>query len=147
MAQTAWTGPLASGDKPAGAPGGPNVGLAVLSQTQTITFDAELVQDVSFNLPRGSQILAIYKDVTAAFTGTTTSSLTVGTASGGTQYASGSSVTTVGRKNPTLTAAQLTAMADIGNNTEVVATVTSDVAPTAGTAVITLLYVQKTSDD
>ena len=147
MAQTNFSGPLVSGDKPAGATGGPNTGFVVLSQTQTINFDATLVQNATFRLPRGSQILNIYKDVTVAYNSATSASLTVGTASAGTQYVGSVDVKTTGRKNPTLTAAQLLAASDIGNNLDVVATVTSVGQPTAGQVIVTILYVQKRSDD
>jgi hypothetical protein len=147
MAQTNLTGPLALGDKAAGATGGPNTGFVVLSQSQTINFDATLVQNATFRLPRGSQIIGIFEDVTVAFNSATSAGLTVGTASAGTQYASSSDAKTTGRKALTLTAAQLTAMADIGNNLDVVATVTSVGQPTAGQVVVTVQYVQKRSDD
>jgi predicted metalloendopeptidase len=147
MARTSWTGPLAVGDKPAGASGGPNVGFVVLSQSKTINFDNTLVQNATFKLPRGSQILQIIEDVTVAYNSATSATLTVGTAPAGTQYASGTDVKTVGRKSLTPTAAQLSAAADIGGNTDVVATVTSVGQPTAGQVVVTLLYVQKSSDD
>ncbi|NCW46101.1 MAG: hypothetical protein EBV77_11715, partial [Gemmatimonadaceae bacterium] len=65
-----------------------------------------------------------------------------GTASGGTQYLSGINVKTTGRKSNGFSAAQLAAMDDIDNNTSVVVTVTSVGQPTAGSARVTVLYVQ-----
>lgn len=147
MAQTNFSGPLVSGDKPAGAPGGPNTGFVLLSQSQTINFDNTLVQNATFRLPRGSQITQVFKDCTVAFNSATSASLTVGTASAGTQYAPGSDVKTTGRKAPTITAAQLLAMSNIGNNLDVVATVTSVGQPTAGQVIVTLVYAQRSSDD
>lgn len=143
MARTSFTGPLASGTKEAGVSGGPNVGLAVLSQTVLVTFDATLVQSQTFNLPEGSQLVDVFIDVLTAYNSATSATLTLGSAAGGSQYVGGVNAKTAGRAAPTLSAAQLAAMADIGNNTSVVATVTSVGQPTAGQARVTLFYVQK----
>jgi len=147
MSQTTWTGPLASGDLNAGVSGGPNIGLAVLSQTVLITFDATLVQDGTVYLPYNSQIVDIVVDVLTAYNSATTATLTVGTASAGTTYASGVNAKTAGRVRPTFTAAQLAAMDDIDNSGTVVATVTSVGQPTAGQVRVTYLYVQTTAQD
>lgn len=147
MSQTTWSGPLASGDINAGKTGGPNIGLAVLSQTVLIDFDATLVQNATVYLPYGSQILNIVCDVLTAYNSATSATLTVGTASAGTTYASGVNAKTAARTTPTFTAAQLTSMANIGNTGPVVATVTSVGQPTAGQVRVTYLYVQKTAND
>ena len=147
MAQTTWSGPLASGDINAGKTGGPNIGLAVLSQTVLIDFDATLVQNATVYLPYGSQILNIGVDVLTAYNSATSATLTVGTASAGTTYASGVNAKTAARTPPTFTAAQLTSMANIGNTGPVVATVTSVGQPTAGQVRVTYTYVQKTAND
>ena len=147
MSQTTWTGPLASGDKNAGVSGGPNIGLAVLSQTVLINFDATLVQNGTVYLPNDSQIVDILVDVLTAYNSATTATLTVGTASAGTTYASGVNAKTAGRVRPTFTAAQLAAMDDIDTNGTVVATVTSVGQPTAGQVRVTYLYVQTTAQD
>lgn len=143
MARTSFTGPLASGTKEAGVSGGPNVGLAVLSQTVLVTFDTTLVQSQTFNLPEGSQLVDVFIDVLTAYNSATSATLTLGSAAGGSQYVGSVNAKTAGRAAPTLSAAQLAAMADIGNNTSVVATVTSVGQPTAGQARVTLFYVQK----
>lgn len=143
MARTSFTGPLASGTKEAGVSGGPNVGLAVLSQTVLVDFDATLVQSQTFNLPEGSQLVDVFIDVLTAYNSATSATLTLGSAAGGSQYVGSINAKTAGRAAPTLSAAQLAAMADIGNNTSVVATVTSVGQPTAGQARVTLFYVQK----
>ena len=147
MSQTTWSGPLASGDINAGKAGGPNIGLAVLSQTVLIDFDATLVQNATVYLPYGSQILNIVVDVLTQYNSATSATLTVGTASAGTTYASGVNAKTAARTTPTFTAAQLTSMANIGNTGPVVATVTSVGQPTAGQVRVTYLYVQKTAND
>lgn len=144
MAQTTFSGPLASGDKDAGVSGGSNIGLAVLSQTMLINFDATLVQSGSINLPVNSQIISMFADVLTAYNSATSATLTVGTAAAGTQYASGVNAKTAGRAVPTHTAAQLAAMGDIGSTTTVVATVTSVGQPTAGQVRVTIQYVQTT---
>ena len=144
MAQTTFSGPLASGDKDAGVSGGSNIGLVVLSQTMLINFDATLVQSGSINLPVNSQIVNIVCDVLTAYNSATSATLTVGTASAGTQYASGVNAKTAGRTIPTFTAAQLGNMANTTTNVPVVATVTSVGQPTAGQVRVTVNYVQTT---
>jgi hypothetical protein len=147
MSQTTWSGPLASGDRNAGETGGPNIGLVALSQTAVIDFDDTLVQDATFNIPAGSQIVDFYVDVLTAFDSATSATLSAGTASGGTQYLSAINVKTAGRRPNAFSAAQLAAMDDVGTNREVVATVTSVGQPTAGQVRVTMLYVQTTADD
>lgn len=147
MSQTTWSGPLASGDINAGKAGGPNIGLAVLSQTVLINFDATLVQSGSVFLPANSQLVDVFTDVTTAYNSATSATLTVGTAAAGTQYVTSVNAKTGGRNTTTHTAAQVTAMANIGTNTTVVATVTSVGQPTAGQVRVTYLYVQKTAND
>jgi hypothetical protein len=147
MSQTTWSGPLASGDRNAGEAGGPNIGLVALTQTAVIDFDATLVQNATFNIPANSRIVHFYLDVLTTYDSATSATLSVGTASGGTQYASGVSVKTAGRRPDGYSAAQLAAMDDVGTNTAVVATVTSVGQPTAGQVRVTMLYVQTTADD
>jgi hypothetical protein len=142
MSQTYWSGPLASGDKPAGMAGGPNVGLAVLSQTVLINYDATLVQNASVNLPYNSQIVDVIVDVLTAYNSATSATVSVGTS-----YASGVSAKTAGRALPTVTAAQLAAMANTGTVGPVVATVTSVGQPTAGQVRVTYRYVQTTAQN
>jgi len=147
MSQTTWSGPLASGDINAGKTGGPNIGLAVLSQTVLIDFDATLVQNKTVYLPFGSQIVDVIVDELVAFNSATSATLSVGTTSGGTEYVSGVNVKTTGRKSNSYSAAQLAAMDNIGSNGTVVATVTSVGQPTAGQVRVTYLYVQTTAND
>jgi hypothetical protein len=150
MAQTTWSGPLASGDKNAGVTGGPNIGQAILSQTVLLTFDATLVQNATVYLPLSSQITDILVDVLTAYNSATSATLSVGTSTGATTYMSGVNVKVAGRIAPTLTAAQLLAMANIGTTSvsgTAVATVTSVGTPTAGSVRVTFRYVQTTSQD
>lgn len=143
MAQTSFTGPLASGTREAGTALGPNVGLVSLSQTGTFAQNSTNVVDLTFFLPAGAQLVDILFDVTTAFDSVTSATGSVGTASGGTQYASGVNLKTAGRTRPTYTAAQLAAMADVSTNRTVVVTSTPVGATAAGAVRVTLQYVQK----
>lgn len=138
---TYMTGPLQTGTGLDNT--GADTGNVVLSQTALLNFDATLVQSVAETLPAGAQIVNIVCDVLTAYNSATSATLTVGTAAAGTQYASGVNAKTAGRTTPTFTAAQLTAMSNIGNNTSVVATVTSVGQPTAGQVRVTIQYVQR----
>lgn len=147
MAQTTWSGPLASGDRNAGESGGPNIGFVALSQTALINFDATLVQNATFNIPADSQIVDFYVDVLTAYDSATSATLSAGLTSGGTQYLSAISVKTAGRRSNAFSAAQLAAMDDVDSNRSVVVTVTSVGQPTAGQVRVTMLYVQTAADD
>lgn len=144
MAQTSWSGPLASGDRPPGTPGGSNVGLVVLSQSVVINRDATLVQTASLLLPPNSKINNISADVLTAYDSATSALLSVGSAPGGTQYTNGVNVRTAGRAVAPATGPQCVAQADIGANTAVFATVTSVGQPTVGSVRVTVEYVQTT---
>lgn len=147
MAQTTWSGPLASGDRNAGESGGPNLGFVALSQTALINFDATLVQNATFNIPADSQIVDFYVDVLTAYDSATSALLSAGITSGGTEYLSAISVKTAARRPNAYSAAQLAAMDDVNANRSVVATVTSVGQPTAGQVRVTMLYVQTAADD
>ena len=122
---------------------GQDTGTVVLSKTALINFDADLVQEATFTLPSGAQIVDFNVDVLTAYDSATSATLSAGTTSGGTQYLSGISVKTAGRRPNAYSAAQLAAMDDIGTSTSVVATVTSVGQPTAGQVRVTMVYVQK----
>ncbi len=116
------------------------VGTAVFSQTALIDFNATLTSEAVFVLPKDGQIVDVVVDVLTAYNSATSATLTVGSASAGTQYAGAVDAKTAGRVRPTFTAAQLAAMDDIDGNTSVYATVTSVGQPTAGSARVTVLY-------
>ena len=116
------------------------VGTAVFSQTALINFDTDLVQEAVFVLPKDGQIVDVVVDVLTAYNSATSATLTVGSASAGTQYAGSVDAKTAGRVRPTFSAAQLAAMDNIDGNTSVYATVTSVGQPTAGSARVTVLY-------
>ena len=154
MSRTTFSGPVKSGTNRY-APY-QNVGTTILTQAVPFTFDATLVQNVTFYIPSTSKILNIFVDVITAYDSATTATLTVGKVSAGTQYASGVNVKTAARTTPTFTAAQLTNMQstpiDVSaqttlsdNVSAIVVTITSVGQPTAGTGFLTMQYVQ--SDD
>lgn len=116
------------------------VGTAVFSQTALIDFNTTLTSGAVFVLPKDSQIVDVVVDVLTAYNSATSATLTVGSASAGTQYAGSVDAKTAGRVRPTFTAAQLAAMDDIYGNTSVYATITSVGQPTAGSARVTVLY-------
>jgi len=141
MSQTHFDGPLASGPKQPGTPGGSNVGLAVLSQAQMINANAALAVTANFLLPPNSQIVDIIPDTLVAWNGTT-APLSAGIAPGGPTYITALDAKVVGRGAPVYTAAALLKMANIGADTTVSVTVTPTGANTVGSTRVTVLYVQ-----
>lgn len=142
-------GPLQSGTKlntpPASATG--DIGTAVLSQAVALAVNGSNNVDVTLLLPGGSQIVDILVDTTTAWNSGTSDTLSVGTSSGGTQYASGvTGVTSTGRIRPTFTGTQLGNMLNVGTTTpqatiHVTMTV-SGTAATTGATTVTILYIQ-----
>jgi hypothetical protein len=125
-------------------------GFVVMMQTSTVTTLASgAASSVTEVLPAGSQIINIFIDtmvdeVVGAGTATAIAA-TVGTAAAGTQYVSSTDVFAGGRFSPTFTTAQLAAMADIGNNINVVLTVDPNgtIVTTQGVYRLTVVYAQK----
>lgn len=142
---TTFSGPLISGTQKAFDGTNPqNTGLALLSQSVDLVQNGATAVSGTITLPSGSQIVDIIADTTTAWNSGTSDTLSVGTVAAGTQYAGSISVATAGRTRPTFTGAQLAAMANIGSNTSVVATVTpAGTAATAGETLVTVLYVQQ----
>jgi hypothetical protein len=136
---TYFQGAVKSGEGPSEVAAG--TGYAVFSQTGINANVTGLTQDISFTLPKNSQIIAFFIDVLTAYDSATSATLSIGTASAGTQYVGSVNAKTAGRAAPTLSAAQLLAMASITTNTTVVATVTSVGQPTAGSVRVTVQYV------
>lgn len=146
MASSTFSGPIKSGTVREGA--SVNTGFVVLSQSydsgdltgdETGNYDAVLGR-----IPAGAQILDIVVDqVVAATTGTTT--VSVGTASGGAQLMAGVATTAGGRFRGTATAAtqlawQLSATAD---TTVYVRNVVGSATLGAGRFIVTVTYAQK----
>jgi hypothetical protein len=125
-------------------------GFVVVSQTTTVTTAAAgTATSASITLPASSQIIDIIADMTVnevVGAGTaTTIPMTVGTAAAGTQYVSSTDVFAGGRIALTFTAAQLTAMSDIGTNTSVFVTLDPNgtIVTTQGVIRLTVVYAQK----
>jgi hypothetical protein len=125
-------------------------GFTVLSQTTTVTTAAAgTATSVTLTLPASSQIIDFIADMTVnevVGAGTaTTIPMTIGTAAAGTQYVSSTDVFAGGRIALTFTAAQLTAMSDIGSNTSVVVTLDPNgtIVTTQGVIRLTVVYAQK----
>lgn len=125
-------------------------GFVVMTQTATLTTAADgSAVSVTETLPAGSQILNFFVDtmVTPVAGGgtATTCPITIGTAAAGTQYLSATNAIAGGRIALSFTTAQCLAMADIGNNTSVVATVDPNgtISTTQGVFRITVVYAQK----
>lgn len=140
MSLTNFSGPVTTGDVREGAL--KNTGSVVLQQSVALGFDATLVQNATIYVPQNATIVDILIDVTTAYDSATSATLTVGTASAGTQYASGVNAKSTGRVRPTFSTTQLGNMASVTTNTSVVATVTSVGQPTAGATKVTVLYIQ-----
>lgn len=142
---TSFSGPVSTfTQKRDGSTGGyTDRGYATMSQVATITQNSTNAVSQTLYLPQGSQIVDIIVDVLVAFDSATSATLTAGTAAAGTQYASGVNAKTAGRVRPTFSAAQLAAMDNIGTTPQVVFTVTPVGATTAGSVLVTVLYVQQ----
>ena len=146
MSTTTFSGPVRAGTIREGA--SVNAGLVILSQSydsgdltgdEVGNFDATLGR-----LPAGSQIVDITVDqVVAAATGTTT--VSVGTASGGAQLMAAVATTAGGRFRGTATAAtQLAWQTSTSADTTVyVRNAVGTDTLTAGRFIVTVSYVQK----
>jgi len=125
-------------------------GFVVLSQTTTVTTAAAgTATSATLTLPASSQIIDFVADMTVNGVvggGTATAiPMTIGTAAAGTQYLSATDVFAGGRIALAFTAAQLSAMADIGSNTSVVVTLDPNgtISTTQGVIRLTVVYAQK----
>jgi hypothetical protein len=127
-----------------------NGGYATLLQTISLTSTANgLAVSGSISIPAGSQIVNFFVDtLTAPVAGggtATTAPITIGTAAAGTQYLSATDCFAAGRAALTFTAAQLTAMSNVGTNISVFATVDPNgtISTTQGVFQVTVVYAMK----
>lgn len=149
MANTTFSGPIRSGTKrDETVAGGGNIGRVVLSQSYDsgdLTGAVVGNVDTQFgNLPAGSQIVDIRVDqVVASATGTTT--VSVGSASGGAQLMAAVATTAGGDFRGVETAAtQLAWQTSTTADTALwVRSATGTATLTAGRFIVTVLYVQK----
>ena len=143
MAFSTFTGPVRSGTvkNTTGTTLGTidNTGLVVLSQSA----DLGLATTTPFVIPAGAQIMDIYIDVTTNFT--TSSTLAVGDGTTADKYVTAITTATAGRQAITFSAAQLTAMYNIGTSDVQVTVTMAGTTAVAGAGYITIEYIQKTS--
>lgn len=152
MAFTTFQGPVRSGTNPRGTiAGGRNTGLAVLAQSYDsgdLTGAVVGNTDTLFgNLPRGAQIVDIVVDQrVAAGTGTTT--ISVGSTSGGAELMAGVATTAGGRFRGTATATTQNAWttSTTADTPLYVRNAVGTATLTAGRYVVTVLYIQRADD-
>lgn len=125
-------------------------GFVVVSQTTTVTTAAAgTATSASITIPASSQIIDFFVDMVqdeVVGGGTaTTIPVTIGTVAAGTQYLSATNVFAGGRAALSFTAAQLAAMADVGNNQSVVITADPNgtISTTQAIIRLTVVYAQK----
>lgn len=149
MSFSTFSGPIRVGTVREGA--GENTGLVVLGQSYDsgdLTNAAVGNYDVAaFVIPQGSQIVDIAVDqVVAAGTGTTT--VSVGTASGGAQLMAAVATTAGGRFRGVATAATQLAWqtSTTADTTVFVRNVVGTGTLTAGRFIVTIQYIQRAND-
>lgn len=148
MSFSTFSGPLRSGTvKDGTVASGRNTGLVVLTQsydTGVVTAGVGNV-DVQFgNLPQGAQIVDITVDQVVVPGGSSTSTVSVGNASGGAQLMAAVVTTAGGRFRGTATAAtQLAWQTSTTADTALWARYAVGVAAGVGRAIITVSYVQR----
>ncbi len=125
-------------------------GFVVVSQTTTVTTAAAgTATSATITIPASSQIIQFFVDMVqdeVVGGGTaTTIPVTIGTAAAGTQYLSATNVFAGGRAALAFTAAQLTAMSDVGTNQSVVITADPNgtISTTQAIIRLTVVYAQK----
>lgn len=116
-----------------------NTGLVVLAQSAALS----LTTSTPFVLPAGSQIVNIFIDVTTTFTSGAT--LAVGNSTTAAAYVTAITTPAVGRQALTLTAAQITALNNVGTTDMQVLVTMAGTTAVAGAGYITIEYIQKTS--
>ena len=125
-------------------------GFVVVSQTTTVTTAAAgTATSATITIPASSQIIDFFVDVvTNEVVGggtATTIPVTIGTAAAGTQYLSATDVFAGGRAALSFTAAQLTAMSNVGTSQSVVITADPNgtISTTQAVIRLTVVYAQK----
>ena len=143
MAFSTFTGPVRSGTvkNTTGTTLGTidNTGVVVLVQTASLA----LTTSTPAVLPAGSQILDILIDVTTTFT--TSSTLAVGDGTTADAYVTAITTPAAGRQTITFSAAQLTAINNIGTSDVQITVTMAGTTATVGAGFITIRYAQRTS--
>ena len=138
MAFTTFSGPILAGTIKEGA--ARNTGAVVLSQTASLG----LVTKSAFILPAGAQIVGINIDITTLYT--TGATMAIGDGTTANKYVTAITTPAVGRQAITFTAAQLTAMSNIGTSDVTITVTMAGTTAVAGDGILTIQYVQKISD-
>ena len=148
MGFSTFSGPIRSGTVREGA--AENTGLVMLTQS----YDTGVVTNAAGNvdaqlgiLPQGSQIVNILIDQVVVPGGTSTSTISVGSTSGGAELSAAVVTTAGGRFTGTATAAtQLAWQTSTSADTPVFVRYAVGVAAGVGRAIITVVYVQRASN-
>ena len=148
MAFSTFSGPLRAGTVREGTvAAGRNTGLVVLSQsfdTGVVTAGVGNVDTQIGNLPQGAHIVDIVVDQVVVPGGTSTSTVSVGTTSGGSQLMAAVATTAGGRfRGATTAATQLAWLTSNTADTPLWVRYAVGAAAGVGRAVITVLYVQR----
>lgn len=148
MGFSTFSGPIRSGTVREGA--GENTGLVMLTQsydTGVVTAGVGNVDAQLGILPAGSQIVNILVDQVVVPGGSSTSTVSVGSTSGGSDLMAAVVTTAGGRFTGTATAAtQLAWQTSTTADTPVFARYAVGVAAGVGRAIITVVYVQRASN-
>lgn len=148
MAFATFSGPIRSGTNRYNP--GRNTGLVVLSQsfdTGVVTAGVGNVDQQIATLPAGSQIANILIDQVVVPGGSSTSTLSVGTTSGGAELSAAVATTAGGRFAGTTTAAtQLAWQTSTTADTPVFLRYAVGTAAGVGRAIVTIVYIQRAPD-
>jgi hypothetical protein len=148
MGFSTFSGPIRSGTVREGA--GENTGLVMLTQsydTGVVTAGTGNVDAQLGTLPAGSQIVNILIDQVVVPGGSSTSTISVGSTSGGAELSAAVATTAGGRFTGTATAAtQLAWQTSTSADTPVFVRYTVGVAAGVGRAIVTVVYVQRASN-
>ena len=148
MAFSTFSGPIRSGTVREGA--GENTGLVMLTQsydTGVVTAGVGNVDAPLGILPAGSQIVNILVDQVVVPGGSSTSTVSVGSTSGGAELSAAVATTAGGRFTGTATAAtQLAWQTSTSADTNVFVRYAVGVAAGVGRAIVTVVYVQRASN-
>ena len=148
MGFSTFSGPIRSGTVREGA--AENTGLVVLTQsydTGVVTAGTGNVDAQLGILPAGSQIVNILIDQVVVPGGTSTSTISVGSTSGGAELSAAVATTAGGRFTGTATAAtQLAWQTSTSADTPVFVRYAVGVAAGVGRAIVTVVYVQRASN-
>ena len=143
-----FSGPIRSGTVREGA--GENTGLVMLTQsydTGVVTAGVGNVDAQIGILPAGSQIVNILVDQVVVPGGSSTSTVSVGSTSGGAELMAAVATTAGGRFTGTATAAtQLAWQTSTSADTPVFVRYAVGVAAGVGRAIVTVVYVQRASN-